>query len=273
MAPHGSRHSASKENTDSSTLLGNLEPSKARYVGRYSSIAFPLYVGLEIQATKLPRLHSFAYHSGVRKEPLCAVAHKISEKVSWNTTRGLIEVYSATIHPIFGFLDMDLFYTRCENHWHGEQQDLDFEAMASGVLALASLFNGNLDEDMEMWLMLHAKEILEDCSISRFPSLEQVAAWMLRATYIRCTGRPHVARLTSCTIMHLVEATSLHHASEYTSQTTGIVPSPEISDAVIRTARVAICLHIIIAFEYGRSIMAINRQNLENTLQATHDGI
>ncbi|KAJ5168092.1 uncharacterized protein N7482_003686 [Penicillium canariense] len=265
--------SPAKPATGSSILPGILEPSKARYVGRYSSVAFPLYVGLEVQATKLPRLHSFAYHSGIRKEPPCAVTHKIAEKVSWNTMRSLIEVYKALIHPIFGFLDMDLFSTRCEKHWHGQPQDMVFEAMVSGVLALASLFNGNLDQDVEMWLILHAKEILEDCSISRFPSLEQIAAWILRAIYIRCTGRPHVTWLISCTIMHLIEATGLHHASEYVVQTTGsLAPGQEVSNTGIRTVHVANCLHIVIAFEYGRSIMAINRPTLGHTRQMTHDG-
>lgn len=273
VARLASPQAASKQAADSSILPGILEPSKARYVGRYSSIAFPLYVGLEVQATNLPRLHSFAYHSGIRKEPPCAVTHKICEKISWNTARGLVEVYTAAIHPVFGFLNMDHFYTLCEKHWHGQPHDMVFEAIASGVLALASLFNGNLDQDKEMWLILHAKEILEDYSISRFPSLEQIAAWILRAIYIRCSGRPHVAWLTSCTIMHLVEATGLHHASEYSSQTTGsVAPSPEVSKTVIRTAQVATCLHIVIAFEYGRSIMTVNRQTLEHIVQPTHEG-
>lgn len=259
--------------TTDSTIPGILEPSKARYVGKYSSIAFPLYVGLEVQATKLPRLHSFAYHSGVRKEPPCAVTHQVSEKIPWNTTRGLIEVYTSTVHPLFGFLDIDTFYARCEKHWHGQPQDMAFEAIASGVLALASLLNGNLDQDLEMWLVLHAKEILEDYSISRFPSLEQIAAWILRAIYVRCTGRPHVIWLTTCTIMHLIEATGLHHASDSMLQTTAnLDPRREDSNTIIRTAQVATCLHIVIAFEYGRSIMTVNRQTLESNLQDSHEG-
>jgi hypothetical protein len=242
-------------------------------VGRYSSIAFPLFVGLEVQATKLPRLHSFAYHSGIREEPPCAVTHQISEEIAWNTTSGLIEVYTASIHPIFGLLDMENFYARCEKHWHGQPQDMAFEAIASGVLALASLFNGNLDQETEMWLVLHAKEILEDYSISRFPSLEHIAAWILRAIYVRCTGRPHVTWLTTCTIMHLVEATGLHHAPDFMLQTTGnLAPGLEISNTVIRTTQVAICLHTIIAFEYGRSIMTVNFKTLETDLQGTHEG-
>ncbi|KAJ5082807.1 hypothetical protein N7532_011850 [Penicillium argentinense] len=255
----------SKENADAPITPGVLEPSKGRYVGRYSSIAFPLYVGMEVHATKPPRLHSFAYHTGIRKEPPCAVQPEIAERISWNSTRSLIDAYASIIHPVFGFLDMDAFYTKCERHWHGQLQDMVFEAIASGVIALASLFNGGLEEDMEMWLVLHAKKVLEDCTISRFPSAEQIAAWILRTLYIRCTGRPHVTWISSCSIMHLVEATGLHRTPESVLQTTGNTLNQLTSSIANKTAQVAHCLHILIAFEYGRSIMATNHQVLEHT--------
>jgi len=259
-----------KQHAESSASLGILEPSKARYVGRYSSIAFPLYVGLEVQATKIPRLHSFAYHTGIRKEPPCAVTCEAAHKISWNTARSLIEVYTATVHPVFGFLDMAQLYVRCEKHWHGQSQDLVFEAMISGVIAMASLFSDALDQDTETWFILHTKEILEDCVISRFPSLEQIAAWTLRTIYMRCTARPHVTWLSSCTAMHLVEAAGLHHASEFVMQTTGnATPSPVMSNIVNRTAQVATSLHILIAFEYGRSIITLDGQILENLHSTT----
>lgn len=262
---------APKQNADTSNPPGVLEPSKARYVGRYSSIAFPLYVGLEVQATKLPRLHSFAYHTGIRKEPPCAVQPKVAERISWNTARSLIEVYFAIINPVFGFLDKDSFYARCEKHWRGQLQDMGFEAMISGVIGLASLFKEQIDQETEMWLITHAKDILEDCALSRFPSLDQISAWILRTLYIRCTGRPHVTWLSSCTIMHLIEATGLHHAPGFVMQTTGnVAPTPETSKAINRIAQVAHCLHILIAFEYGRSIMPINQQVLEHADSTNH---
>lgn len=257
----------SKQDGGPSILPGVLGPSKARYVGRYSSIAFPLYVGLELQATKLPRLHSFAYHTGIRKEPPCAAHSELTERIIWNTARSLIEVYSAIVNPIFGFLDMDSFYTRCEMHWHGQPQDLIFEAMICGVFALASLFKERIDQGTEMWLTLHAKNIIEDSDLSRFPSLEHIAAWILRTLYLRCTGRPHVTWLSSCTIMHLVEATGLHHAPESVIQAgrndSNDSPTPPALDTINRIAQVANCLHVLIAFEYGRSILAINRRVLE----------
>ena len=252
---------SSKQSTDSSILPGVIEPSKPRYVGRYSCIAFPLYVGLEVQATNLPRLHSFAYHTGVRREPACAVSHKIAEKIPWSTARALIDLYTAVIHPVFGFLDMDRIYMLCEKHWHGQPQEMAFEALICGILALASLFNDSLDQDTETWIVSHAKEVLEDTVISRFPTLETIAAWILRTIYVRATGRPHIAWMCSCTLMHLVEAAGLHHAPEFIMQTIGhAAPNPETSDIINRTAQVANCVHVLIAFEYGRSVMTFNRQ-------------
>jgi hypothetical protein len=178
--------------------------------------------------------------------------------MSWNTARTLLEFFFATIHPVFGFLDKDHLYERCETHWHEKPQTLDFEAIVCGVVALASLFNGSLDQEEEMWLILHAKEILEDPLVGRFPSIDQIAAWILRTIYIRATTRPHVAWICSCTTMHLVEATGLNQAPQFVMLTTnkGVQGStPERSDIVKRTARVAHSLHVIIAYEYGRSVM------------------
>ncbi|KAJ5638069.1 hypothetical protein N7490_007948 [Penicillium lividum] len=263
----------SNQITNSSILPGVIEPSRPRYVGRYSCIAFPLYVGLEVQATKLPRLHSFAYHTGVRKEQACAVSQKIAAEIPWKTARSLIDLYTAVIHPVFGFLDIGRIYMLCEKHWHGQPQGMAFEALICGILGLASLFKSSLHEDTESWIISHAKEILEDDVISRFPTMEIIAAWILRTIYIRCTGRPHVAWLCSCSIMHLVEAAGLHHAPEFIMQAIGnVAPNPETSDIIYRTAQVANCVHVLIAFEYGRSIMTLNRQILENCNSTSQGG-
>ncbi|OQD74644.1 hypothetical protein PENDEC_c010G01561 [Penicillium decumbens] len=70
--------------------------------------------------------------------------------------------------------------------------------------------------------------------------------------------------------MHLVEAAGLHHASEFVMQTTGnATPSPVMSNIVNRTAQVATSLHILIAFEYGRSIITLDGQILENLHSTT----
>lgn len=263
-----------KQYTDSSILPGVLAPPKPRYVGRYSSVAFPLYAGLEVQATKLPRLHSFGYHAGIREEPPCAVNHALVARVSWNIARSLIDVYTAVIHPVFGFYDLNLLNALCEKHWHGQAQDIVFEAMICGVIALGSFFSDILDKDTEMWVIYHAKDILEDASISRFPTVESIAAWILRTIYVRSTGRPHVAWMCSCTLMHLVEAAGLHQVPEFLMQATGGsgAPQEELINTVDRTALVANAVHILIAFEYGRSIMTFGRQGTEKTYPS-HQGV
>ncbi|KAJ5748214.1 uncharacterized protein N7511_009910 [Penicillium nucicola] len=61
--------------------------------------------------------------------------------------------------------------------------------------------------------------------------------------------------------MHLVEATGLNQAPQLVLLTTnkGVQDSaPEISDILKRTARVAHVLHVIIAYEYGRSVMNLD---------------
>ena len=189
--------------------------------------------------------------------------------------RSQLEFFFITIHPVFGFLDNDHLYERCEKHWHGQPQSPAFEAIISGLLALTSLFNGSLGQEEEMWLTLHAKEILEDPFVSRFPSIDQVAAWILRTIYLRATTRPHVAWICGCTMMHLVEATGLHQAPQFVMLATskGVEGSTqELSDIVKRTAWVAHCLHVVIAYEYGRSVMNLDFPSQESLPFSTRAG-
>ncbi|OOF94508.1 hypothetical protein ASPCADRAFT_515981 [Aspergillus carbonarius ITEM 5010] len=243
---------------------GILEPSKQRYVGRQSSVAFPRLVGLDVQAENPPRLHSFAYNAGIRREPECTVNFQVANHVSWDTAKSLVEVYISAIHPVFKFLDGDQLYKRGEEHWHGNAQGSSFEAVISGVIGLASLFRGTLGQEREMRIVRHAKDILEDYYVARSPSIEQVAAWILRTIYVRATSRPHIAWLCSCTMMHLVEATGIQHEpGSIVLPGIGTSRSSGPSDYVKRIGQVAECLHILIAYDYGRSVMNLSLHTQE----------
>ncbi|PYH93154.1 C6 zinc finger domain protein [Aspergillus ellipticus CBS 707.79] len=245
---------------------GVLEPSKQRYVGRQSSVAFPLFVGLDVQAKNPPRLHSFAYNAGIRREPGYTVKFQMVEYIPWDIAKSLIDVYISTIHPVFKFLDEGQLYQQGEEHWHGQPQGCNFEAVLSGVIALGSLFKGALGQEREMRVVRHAKDILEDYHVGRAPSIEQVSAWILRTIYVRATSRPHVSWLCSCTMMHLVEATGLQHEPEamILPPTKATLDSTEgRPDTVKRIAQVAECLHVLIAYDYGRSLMNISIHSQE----------
>ncbi|PWY85043.1 putative C6 transcription factor [Aspergillus heteromorphus CBS 117.55] len=245
---------------------GVLEPSKQRYVGRQSSVAFPLFVGLDVQATNPPRLHSFAYNAGIRREPGYSVNFQVAEYISWDTVKSLIDVYMSAIHPVFKFLDEGQLYQRGEEHWNGQRQGSNFEAVISGVIALGSLFKGALGQEREMRVVRHAKDILEDYDVGRSPCIEQVSAWILRTIYVRATSRPHISWLCSCTMMHLVEATGLHHEPDamiLPPSKTGPDSTGARPDTVKRIAQVAECLHVLIAYDYGRSVMNISIHSQE----------
>ncbi|KAJ9224100.1 transcriptional regulator family: Fungal Specific TF [Paecilomyces variotii] len=252
--PQPSTHSKVK-----SAHHGILDPNKWRYMSSDSAIAFPRVVGLDLQSANPPRLHSFAYNTGLRSEPGCTVKFQLVDLIAWNQVRELIDIYASTIHPIFGFLDVERLYRRCEDHWNGKSQGPGLEALISGIIGLASLFSGLLATDVEMRIVLHAKELLEDPSHSRFPSIEQVGAWILRTIYIRATSRPHVSWLSSCTTMHLVEATGLHREMDQvvlmSDSRQGYLQ--EQSDVRERTAMIAHCLNAIISYDYGRSAVYI----------------
>lgn len=199
---------------------------------------------------------------------------QLAQRISWNTIRSQLDYYFVMINPVFGFLDKSLIYERCEKHWHDQPQSPAFEAIITGLAALTSLFNGSLGQDEEIWLALHAKEILEDPFVSRFPSVDQVAAWILRTIFLRATTRPHVAWICSCTMMHLVEATGLHQATQSLILATGKgleASTPGISDDVQRIAWVAHCLHVVIAYEYGRSVMDLGFPSRESLPLSTRE--
>lgn len=233
------------------------EPTKLRYMRRHSCVAFPLVVGLELEAAHPPRLHSFAYHTGIRKEVDYVASYMLVENISWSEVKNLIDAYASTIHPVFGFLDISSLYRRSEEHWNGKPQGLRFESVISGVIALASLFSGFLNEETEARVVQHAKEILE---VRRYPTIEQISASILRTIYVRATGRPHVAWLCSCVTMHSIEATGLQQLEATVLSNGKPLQSSEqaISKSERRTAQVAYCLHVMIAYEYGRSIMDIS---------------
>lgn len=252
---------------------GILEPSKSRYMGRHSSVAFPRWLGLNLQSTTPPRLHSFAYNTGIRREPGYGVRFQLVEFIPWDEVNDSIDLYTSVIHPVFGFLDIESLRRRCRDHWHGKPQGADLEAVVCGVVGLASLFSGALSEEREMRIVLHAKEILDDSSVSRFPSIDVISGWILRTVYIRSTSRPHMAWLYSCITMHLIEAAGLHREIEGVILTTdsGKRMIQETCDIRERIATVARCLNTIISYEYGRSMVDVGPISQKNIIPRQGD--
>lgn len=222
-------------------------------------------MGLGLGLPEPPRLHSFGYHTGVRKEPENATSVRLSQFLPWDKARDCIDVFTAVIHPVFYLMDMEYIYRRAQEHWQESPEGLgySFDAVISGIIALGSLFSNLLGEEKELEVVLHAKTLLDDPVVSRRPSQDLVVAWILRTIYSRATGRPNVAWLHSATTIHLIEITGIHHndvpPASYSKNVNSSCSSPDDeSEARARITSVAQSLHIMIAYDYGKSIVYVD---------------
>ncbi|OKL55963.1 hypothetical protein UA08_08631 [Talaromyces atroroseus] len=253
--PPGALHVLSDEPT-SHKDRGVLVPSKFRYMSKHSSVAFPQWVGKNLQSINPPRVHSFAYNTGIRRELPYSVTFDLQKYITWAEVHDSLDIYASVINPVFGFVDIDDLRQRSHDHWHERKQDSNFEALISGVIGLASLFSKLLCEGRELRIIQHAKDILDDPHTLRFPRLETISACILRTIYIRSTSRPGSAWLYSCTTMHFIEAIGIYRELEAPPEINSIMNRPPngSKDILARVAMVARCLHIIISYEHGRSM-------------------
>ena len=100
-----------------------------------------------------------------------------------------------------------------------------------------------------------AKLHLESTSTLSSPNQDQIAATILRTIYLRATTRPHASWLSSCTLMHQIEACGLHQEISNIAIVSPAAPEVGAGDTEIRrrTFWVSWALNRIISYEYGRS--------------------
>lgn len=237
-----------------------LEREKGRFLSHVSSVSQARSLGLGLELPEPPRLHSFGYHIGIRKELESSLSIRLPQLLSWDQASSCIDVFTSVIHPVFGFMNMEFIFQRAQGHWQGQLEGYPFEAVITGVIALGSLFSNRLGQEKELEIVLHAKNLLDDPVISRRPSQDLVMAWILRTIYSRATGRPNVAWLQSATTLHLIELTGIHYdAARLPSSGEGTNTSMhDDSDLCARITSVAQSLHIMIAYDYGKSIIHLD---------------
>lgn len=228
-------------------------PSKCRYIGRHSAVAFPQWLGKNLQSRSPPRIHSFAYNTGIRKELPYSVSFHIQDYITWAEVHDSLDIYTTVIDPVFGFVDIEELRRKSHDHWNGKDQGCNFEALISGVIGLASLFSEVLCEGRELRVIQHAKDILDDPFVARYPRLATIQAWILRVIYIRSTSRPGTAWMYSCIMMHLCEAIGVYKEREALEGIDGNYSLAQFRDICARVMMVARCLHFIISYEHGRS--------------------
>lgn len=246
---------------------GLMLPSKCRYIGRHSAVAFPQWLGENLQSRSPPRVHSFAYNTGIRKELSYSVSFHIQDYITWAEVHDSLDIYATVIDPVFGFVDIEELRQKSHDHWNGKDQGCNFEAVISGVIGLASLFSKVLCEARELRVVQHVKDILNDPAVVRYPRLATIQAWILWVIYIRSTSRPGTAWLYSCIMMHLCETIGVYKEREAHEGIDGNYTLDQFRDICARVMLVARCLHFIISYEHGRSTVDVGSVLLHNIIE------
>lgn len=245
-----------------------LDPFKSRFVSASSAVAFPRLLGLSFGSSNAPRLHSFAWTLGVRPEPRIEDAD-FTQYLSFSDLERLAEVYFLVIHPIFNFIDRDVFKDLCRLRYSQKNQKHDIDPIICGVAALGSLYAIGTKQSShchEAELVELAKTALEQSSILSSPNQHHVTAWILRTIYLRSTTRPHASWISSCTTVHIAEATGLHQDIANISIVSPAAPEMGSSESEIRRRIfwVAWSLNKVLSYEYGRSSVDIPNSNVQS---------
>jgi hypothetical protein len=245
---------------------GVLDPIKSQFVSVSPAVACPRLLGLSFGSLNAPRLHSFAWNLGVRPEPRVDEAD-FTQYLAFSDLERLAEVYFLVIHPIFNFIDRDVFKDLCRLRYSQKSQKHDIDPIICGVAALGSLYAIGTKQSShchEAELVELAKTSLEHSSILSSPTQHHVTAWILRTIYLRSTTRPHASWISSCTTMHIAEATGLHQDVSSISVVSPATPETSSTDSEMRRRLfwVAWSLNKILSYEYGRSPVTIPNSNV-----------
>lgn len=182
--------------------------------------------------------------------------------ISQNEMSSLTAKFYEKIDPCYGFVDRDTIIRQINRRWLPPSADGalpygPYDAVLCGVAAFACLFSRREACTAELQLVESARLILEKNLLAESPTVDTVTAWVLRVCYLRTTCSPHAAWLSSCTLMHLIEAAGLHH--ELPSDTV-LLRSQESCHPETRRRLFAMGRHLNIwlSFELGRSRVVLH---------------
>ena len=208
---------------------------------------------MDLESDSIPRLHSFAWHLGIRSEPPEDLID-ITTRLTWQDMEHLAKVYFRIVKPEIGLPDEADFMEQVAARFSQPHGYNDIDSVALGVAALGSFFSPN-PHPREDDVAADARLLLNHRSMRSSATSNNITGWILRTVYLRLTSRPHAAWMCSCITMHQIEASGLHKEM----QTIAVVypAAPTGDHKVAKTRRrlfwIARALNIVLSFEYGRS--------------------
>ena len=241
-----------------------LDPERGRYFDSSSAVAFPRMLGMQLGANKAPRIHSFAWNLGVRSEPVPNTLD-ITKFISLNDVYTYSDYYFKVVNPTFEILDQQEFIHRASLRWAGNAPEdaLNYDAVICGAVALGYFCSQISDNGIEASLTAFAKDRLESTGITKLPTIDLIAAWILRTIYLRATSRPQASWIASNTAMHLIEASGLHRELSSIAIIYPTSKSGDVDQTRILYRRklfwVGRAINAIFSYEYSRPRIITNK--------------
>ena len=238
----------------------SLKPLNAHFTRVDSAIAFPRSLGLSLNLNNPPRIHSFAWNAGTRGDTGPPARSKVFEYVSLRDVEALSKTYFSNVHPIFGVIDRESFERKATNCWTNQEVDTGFEAVLCSVIALGSFFSKTGSFAYESEVVEQGRLALDSTFAQPkvLLSVDFVAAWVLRAIYLRATAKPHLSWMASNMAMHTAESVGLHQElNDICQGKTAALQSRVADEAECELRRrvywVSACLNRLFACHYGRT--------------------
>lgn len=236
-----------------------------------SGAAFVRKIGLKVDAANAPRLGLFGWNVGARQlvsRAGAVTALPIVDIVSLADIKSLAAVYFAKVDPCYGFIDSDAFWTRLEARWRSPLVDNTYDGVLAGVAALGALFSHRSINITEVHLVELARSLLDTYADGGAPSFEVLTTWTLRVIYMRMTALPHPTWIASSTLMHLIEASHLHHESSQQTILSGTTPC----DPNMRRRLVGVAQHLNLWISYDLGLSRVSFSSSSQALPGSRAG-
>ncbi|KAL4784392.1 putative C6 transcription factor [Aspergillus varians] len=243
---------------------GQHDKNVQRRLEANSGAAFVRSMGVKMDPTDAPRMNLFGWNIGARQlhsDPGATPALSIFQITSPREIKSLAKVYFQKVDPCYGFIDHQVFFQRLEERSQLQSQSPSvngkYDSVIAGVAALGCLFSRKDVTLTEVHLVQSARSNLE-LDFQPRPSFDLVTGWLLRVMYMRMTALPYPTWLASCTLMHLIEASGIHHeASSTTLFTTNTPDDQNIKNSLIGVAQ---HLNLWISFDLGLSRVSFRHE-------------
>ncbi|KAG6040292.1 hypothetical protein E4U41_000977 [Claviceps citrina] len=232
--------------------------NQARSLEANSGFAFVRRLALRLDPKRNPRMQTFAWNAflGSRAVNYTPASRPVTLLLTQKDMQDLADIYFHQVDPTYGFIDRASVTQQIQMRWTTHLVQAEQDAVLCGVAALGCLFSNTESDRVEHDLVEAARALLEQ-AMHKQPSATRIAAWLLRVTYLRLAGTHYEAWMTSCMVMHMIEAGGLAMVapSEDTSlQST--IRNPNMENAR-RMAFVAQHLNTWMSFDMGLTRVAL----------------